>query len=147
MDQRKAYLGERICRKCKKMIHEKSLHDYCPACYKKVEDIFNRIREYLRKYPGATAFEMEQRLDIPIHVINNFVKDGRLVEIPNAYLNMECLRCGCLLISAHHKYCPTCEEAIKRDLEKAKESLRIGVENNEAAGAKMRYKTHIRKND
>ncbi|AOY77039.1 hypothetical protein [Clostridium formicaceticum] len=147
MDKHKGYLGGRTCRRCKKIINEKSLYDYCAECYKKVEDVFNSIREYLREYPGATAFEMEQRLGIPIHVINNFVRDGRLIEIPNAYLNMECLRCGCLLISAHHKYCPVCEIAIKKELEKAKESLTISMEKSENEGAKMHYKAHTRKSD
>lgn len=104
-------------------VHENSLREYCDRCYKIVEEVFDKIREYLKEYPGATAYEMNQRLGIPIYVINNFVRDGRLIEIPNEYLNIECLRCGNLLLSAHHKYCPICEVEMKRDLEKAKEEL------------------------
>jgi len=63
------------CRKCKTPIHENSLHDYCNRCYGIVEEVFDKIKEYLQRYPGATAYEMEQRLDIPIYVINNFIKD------------------------------------------------------------------------
>jgi len=111
------------CRRCKTPIHENSLREYCDRCYGIVEEVFDKIREYLRDYPGATAYEMEQRLEIPIHVINNFVKDGRLVEVSNEYLNIECLRCGCLLLSAYHKYCPICESEMKKDIQKAKEEL------------------------
>lgn len=120
---RKSGIRLKTCKRCKAVIHENSLREYCSRCYKIVEEVFDKIREYLRKYPGATSFEMEQRLEIPIHVINNFIKEGRLIEIPNENLNIECLRCGTLLLSVYYKYCPKCEDEMKRDLLKAKESL------------------------
>lgn len=134
----------RTCKKCRVGINENSLHDYCETCYKKIQEVFEKIREYLRQYPGATAYEMEQRLGIPVHVINNFVKDGRLIEIPNEYLNVECIRCGCLLLSAHHKYCPTCEVQIHKEIESAKETLKIYSKDDEMKG-KMHLKIYTRK--
>lgn len=134
----------RTCKRCKSFIHENSLHDYCTECIKKVEEVFDKIREYLREYPGATAFEMEQRLGISAHIITNFVRDGRLIEIPNEYLNMECLRCGCLLLSAHHKYCPICEIAIQKEIEIAKQSLTAFEKNDDVTG-KMRFRAYNKK--
>ena len=130
----------RTCRKCKAFVHENSLHDYCPACYKKVEDVFDQIRQYLREYPGATSFEIEQRLGIPMHVVNNFVKDGRLIEIDNPFLNLECVRCGCLLLSAHHKYCPTCELQMLRELQHAKADLEVSTAPKVRETGKMRFR-------
>lgn len=130
--------GLKTCRRCKTPIHENSLQEYCSRCYKVIEDVFDKIREYLREYPGATAYEMEQRLEIPVHVINNFVKDGRLVEIPNGYLNIQCARCGCLLLSAHHKYCPSCEVDMRRGIQKAKDEL-----SNQVAPTKDSGKMHL----
>ncbi|GAB6087767.1 hypothetical protein [Alkaliphilus crotonatoxidans] len=129
----------KTCRRCKKIIHENSLQDFCSSCLKHVEEIFDQIREYLREYPGATAFEIEQRLGIPIHVVNNFVKDGRLIEVPNEFLNVECQRCGCLLLSSHHKYCPKCEYEMLKDLEKAKSDM--GDVEIKVKG-KMRFRTY-----
>ena len=129
----------RTCRKCKSIIHENSLHEYCERCYGKIEEIFEKIRVYLKEFPGATAHEIYQREGIPVHVTNNFVKDGRLVEIPNEHLNMECLRCGCLLLSVHHKYCPTCELAMIRELNAAKDSIQLVNEFKQEG--KMRYKS------
>ncbi len=135
----------RTCRKCKAYLHENSLHDYCPSCYKKVEEVFEQIRQYLREYPGATSFEIEQRLGIPMHVVNNFVKDGRLIEIDNPYLNLECQRCGCLLLSAHHKYCPTCELEMLRELQGAKEKLEGSEAPKIKETGKMRFREYSRK--
>ncbi len=130
----------KTCRKCRAPIHENSLHEYCSSCMKIVEDIFEKIRDYLREYPGSTSFEIEQRLGIPLHVVNNFIKDGRLVEITNEFINLQCLRCNCLLLSAHHKYCPTCEEEMVRDLQKAKDSLTTKPKKDETS--KMRFRTY-----
>lgn len=122
----------RTCRKCKTIIEEKSLHDYCPECYKKIEEVFMRIREYIEAYPGATAFEIEQETGIPYHVVNNFVHEGRLIEIPNEYLNIECKGCGCLLLSAHHKYCPECRKKLEKDIEETKQQLNYKLSNENA---------------
>ena len=113
----------RTCRKCNTIIEEKSLYDYCPECFKKIEKVFQEIREYIETFPGATAFEIEQETGIPYHVVNNFVREGRLVEIPNEYLNIECKGCGCLLLSAQHKFCPECRRKLETDFEKAKQQL------------------------
>ncbi|KAB3537356.1 hypothetical protein F8154_03435 [Alkaliphilus pronyensis] len=130
----------RACKKCKAPVHENSIYDYCSSCIKLVEDTFDSIREYLRQYPNSTAFEIEQRLGIPIHVVNNYVRDGRLVEIPNEFLNLVCTRCGCLLLSAHHKYCPQCEVKMLREMEDAKSELKSNIEVSKKG--KMRFKTY-----
>ena len=125
----------RTCKKCKKQISDQSIREYCSECFEKVQAVFDKIDAYLKEYPGATAFEIEQETHIPYHVINNFVREGRLIEIPNEYLNMECKRCGCLLLSAHYEYCPGCREKIKKEMEWAKTQLRTHID------AKMHIKS------
>lgn len=129
----------RVCKKCRAAISEKSLYDYCPECYKKIEAVFDKIRTYLEECPGATAFEISQETGVPYHVVNNFVKDGRLVEIPNEYLNMECKRCGCLILSANSQYCPSCRQEMEKEMELAKKELRKSIYGD----AKM-YMSHRR---
>lgn len=127
MKQRnQAHIGTKIrtCKKCRDIISENALYDYCPKCFKRIDEVFSKIKEYLAEYPGATSFEMEQELGIPYHVINNFVREGRLVEIPNEYIHIECKGCGCLLLSAHHKYCPSCRSKLEEEIEKAKNQFK-----------------------
>ncbi|QEK12763.1 hypothetical protein FQB35_10720 [Crassaminicella thermophila] len=126
MNNKRYYNGVlvRTCKRCKTVIEENSIVDYCPECFKKIEAVFEKIESYLKEYPGATAFEIAQETGVPYHIINNFVRDGRLIEIPNEYLNMECKRCGCLLLSVHHEYCPDCRKEIEKEIELAKMQLR-----------------------
>lgn len=140
MKKKQSTLNVKTCRRCKKIIDSHSIHVYCTECSKTIEKIFDRIREYLNEYPGATAFEIEQRLNIPIHVVNNFVKDGRLIEVPNEFLNVECQRCGTLLLSSHHKFCPQCEYQMLKDLEKAKSDIENAPTIKEQG--KMRFRTY-----
>ncbi|AOT72200.1 zinc ribbon domain-containing protein [Geosporobacter ferrireducens] len=114
----------RTCRKCREAIPENALYDYCPKCFKRIDEVFTKIRDYLAQYPGATSFEMEQELGIPHHIISNFVREGRLVEIPNDYVHIECKGCGCLLLSAHHKFCPSCRSKLEAEIESAKNQLK-----------------------
>ena len=120
-------LKMRLCRRCKTPIDERVLHDYCPDCFKRVEKIFEKIENYLKKYPGATAFEIEQETQVPYSIIQGFIKEGRLLEIPNEYLNVDCLGCGCLLLSAHHRYCPDCREILKKEVEAAGRDLKTKI--------------------
>jgi ribosomal protein L37E len=123
---RKTYnLGIHIkkCNRCKKPIDANSIRPYCDKCYKIIEDTFETIREYLDKFPGATAFEIEMETGIPYYVTMNFVREGRLIEIPNEFINIECKRCGRLLLSAHYKYCPECRIELERNLNRAKNDL------------------------
>lgn len=122
----------RVCKRCKKPIDERQLYDYCPDCFKKIEEVFERIAEYLKEYPGATAFEIEQELKIPYHVIQNFIKEERLIEIPNEYLNVACLGCGRLLLSAHHRYCPECRSKLQKEAEAAGAELQSRMNNQRA---------------
>ncbi|KAB3527596.1 hypothetical protein [Alkaliphilus serpentinus] len=131
----------KVCRKCRAPLHENSLHNYCEACFRKVEETFDKIRDYLKEYPASTSFEIQQRLGISMHIINNYIKDGRLIEIPNEFLNLECAKCGCLLLSAHHKFCPPCEIEMIRSLDKAKEDLASNKIDIKETG-KMRFRTY-----
>ncbi|WP_053956508.1 hypothetical protein [Inediibacterium massiliense] len=141
-NQRKYTKGIQIrtCKRCKKPINENSLYDYCPDCFKRIEEVFDKIEDYLSEYPGATAFEIEQETGVPYYVINNFIRDGRLLEIPNEYLNFECKRCGCLLLSAHHKYCPRCRKELEKEIELAKTQLKMSMNDHDKAKMHIKHR-------
>ena len=47
---------------------------------KELEEMFKRIKTYLNLNPKRTKFQVSGALNIPIEVINEFIKDGRLDE-------------------------------------------------------------------
>ena len=44
------------CIRCKKLIQDNTIRDYCDVCYEVYDKFFDKIREYLKNHPMATAF-------------------------------------------------------------------------------------------
>ncbi|SHK63061.1 hypothetical protein [Paramaledivibacter caminithermalis] len=122
------------CLKCNKLIPDGSIRDYCDICYEVYEKIFDKIREYLREYPLATAFEVSEYTGIDHKIIKDFVREGRLIELESEEVNVSCKRCGILILSKYHEYCPKCERTILKELNGLKGYF-VKSEN-----AKMHYK-------
>jgi len=110
----------KYCLKCGKLIPDNTIRDYCHICYEVYEKLFDKIRDYLDKYPNATAFEVSDFTGVDIKVIKNFVKEGRLIEIETDNVNISCKRCGKLLLSKYHEYCPKCKADMLKDLNNAR---------------------------
>lgn len=108
------------CLKCGKIIPDNTIRDYCDICYEVYEKLFEKIRNYLEKYPNATAFEVSEYTGIDHKIIKSFVKEGRLIEIESELINISCKRCGALILSKYHEYCPKCENAILKELNNIK---------------------------
>lgn len=104
------------CLRCKKPIPDNNIRDYCDICYEVYEKVFDKIREYLREYPMATAFEVSEYTGIDHGIIKNFVREGRLIEIEAEEVNISCKRCGTLILSKYHEYCPKCERNLLKEL-------------------------------
>jgi len=104
------------CLKCGKLILDNNIRDYCDVCYEVYEKIFDKIREYLRENPLATAFEVSEYTGVDHKIIKGFVKEGRLIEIDTESVNVACKRCGALILSKHHEYCPNCEKTLFKEL-------------------------------
>ncbi|RKD25401.1 hypothetical protein SAMN02745883_02323 [Caminicella sporogenes DSM 14501] len=108
------------CLKCGKLIPDNSIRDYCDICYEVYEKLFDKIRDYLEEFPNATAFEVSEYTGIDLKIIKGFVNEGRLIEIENESVNVTCKRCGALILSKYHEYCPKCEKALLKELNSIK---------------------------
>ncbi len=104
------------CIRCKKLIPDNQIRDYCDICYGIYEKFFDKIRNYLNEFPMATSFEVSEYTGIDHKIIKNFVKEGRLIEIESDDLNINCKRCGSLILSKYHEYCPKCEKKLLKEL-------------------------------
>ncbi|WIF95555.1 hypothetical protein [Caminicella sporogenes] len=108
------------CLKCGKLIPDNSIRDYCDICYEVYEKLFDKIRDYLEEFPNATAFEVSEYTGIDLKIIKGFVNEGRLIEIENESVNVTCKRCGALILSKYHEYCPKCKKALLKELNSIK---------------------------
>ncbi len=100
------------CKWCGKAFQNK-YSNICPECAKKDEDYFQRVRTYLRDYPGSKIDEVEQMTDVSRKRITRYLREGR-IELVEANGALTCLKCGNPIKSG--LYCDTCFKEHKDSL-------------------------------
>ena len=95
------------CVKCKRLFSYYKKYPFCNSCD---DQIFGKIKEYLKEHEGANAYQLSIDTEIPLQTIIMYIRDQRLQE----YLKdaCVCIVCG-KLIEKKQKYCPRCLELIK----------------------------------
>ncbi len=95
----------------------KSLRPICPSCYKKEEEAFEIVYQFLRKQKNreATISEIVEATGVEEELIIKFVKENRLrtSQFPN--LSFPCEQCGEPIVSG--KVCSTCSNKLLKALE------------------------------
>lgn len=69
------------CLRCKKNIAYNSI-DLCDECR---TYYFKTIRSYLEENKNCNNIELSRNLEIPLKVINYFIKEGDLIDSSNKY--------------------------------------------------------------
>ncbi|MGE5553704.1 MAG: MerR family transcriptional regulator [Betaproteobacteria bacterium] len=82
----------RNCIRCGKVFMYVSKR-VCPACQKEMDEIFEKVRVFVKAHPGATVAEISAALEIDEQLINEFVREGRFDVVTEA-LTVYCERCG-----------------------------------------------------
>lgn len=105
----------RNCRKCGKIYNYIGGMPICPLCRQKDEEDYQRVKEYLYQYPGATLSEVSTELGVAVETIKRYLRDGRLEIIgEDGNLFLECESCGKAIRSG--RFCDECERDISREL-------------------------------
>ncbi|PHV69838.1 hypothetical protein CS063_13445 [Sporanaerobium hydrogeniformans] len=104
----------RVCRRCKKMYQHISGPSVCPQCKKKEEEMFQKVKEYLRENPGASMQEVSIETDTPVGLIESFLRQGRLQIAPGSPITLSCESCGIKILSG--RYCDRCSSAVNESI-------------------------------
>lgn len=95
------------CKKCNKIFNYFSGPILCRECDK---EVFNLIKNYIENNKFANASIISKELNIPIKIVNDYIRDNRIVEIRKD-INL-CLLCK-NPISDNSNYCSKCNTKIK----------------------------------
>lgn len=83
----------------------------CPKCLQQEEDLFDRVDEYLKKYPGANLELVSEGTGISKEIILDFIRRGRLVTLKAEGL-LRCEICGKKIDQG--RICGDCAEQLTR---------------------------------
>jgi len=104
------------CPKCGDIYVVNNLRDICPKCYKKEEEDYEKVYQFIRKKQNRTA-PMEQvvaNTGVEKSLIYKWIKKGRikLSQFPN--LGYPCAKCGTQIREG--KLCQNCLTDIQSDM-------------------------------
>ena len=113
------------CRRCRKIfMYGDTGPKICDACKKIEDEEFEKVRAFVRDFPGATAQEVSRETGVPTHLIYRFLKEGRLEVAESSPIKLQCENCGVRIKSG--RFCITCSKRLASDM------IRVGRTLNDA---------------
>lgn len=113
------------CKKCGTRYSYKAFGEYeCPECGFIEYDEYGKIRKFLDDNGPQPAVAISKATKIPVPVINQYLREGRL-EIPDgSEIFISCEICGADI--RFGRYCPQCASKLAKDLQSALMPSEIG---------------------
>jgi flagellar operon protein (TIGR03826 family) len=109
------------CRRCGRIFNQVR-RNICPACVAEEDKAFEVVRAYLRQHRDATMAEVTDATEVPVDMIIDMIRDGRLILRDNPNMNYPCERCG--KPTQAGRYCAACSKELSASLAAASAELR-----------------------
>ncbi len=106
----------------------------CNECKKLEEEEFEKVRTFVREFPGATVQEVAKETLVPTQLIYRFLKEGKLEVSEESPIALQCENCGSRIKSG--RFCITCSKKLANDMISAGRSLRDVVDKYSDMSAK-----------
>ncbi len=128
------------CRRCKKIFMYAMGPQICEACKKLEDEEFEKVRLFVREYPGATIQEVASATEVPTTLIYRFLKEGKLEVTESSPITLQCENCGSRIKSG--RFCIDCSKRLAKDMINAGRSLQDVLRSEttrEKDGGGLRY--------
>jgi len=109
------------CKRCRKIFMWAMGPQLCEDCKRLEEEDFEKVRRFVREYPGATIQEVSDATEVSQNTIHKYLKEGRLEVTENSPIAIQCENCGARIRSG--RFCPKCSAVLARDMMSAGKSL------------------------
>ena len=78
-----------MCRYCHQVFWHRMKKSVCENCKAKDSELFERIEQYLLKYPNSNAIQIADALKIPPFEVISFIDEGRLTMVKGTFERLE----------------------------------------------------------
>lgn len=116
------------CKKCGRLF-ESFGKEICLYCYQKDEEDYQKVRLFLKEFPGSKITVVEEKTGVNSKTILRYLREGR-IELFEATEDFVCLKCKKPIRSG--MYCESCYKSFKSDVKKT-----FSIQKEEEATAKM----------
>jgi hypothetical protein len=93
----------------------------CPKCKQKEEEMFQVVKEYLRKNPGAAMSIVSEETEVPVSLIESFLRQGRLEVTADSPIALTCEGCGTKIFTG--RFCTKCHSGLVNELSGAAKQI------------------------
>ena len=104
----------RNCRNCRKLFTDYLGRHLCNECLKADEELFDKVRDYIRENPDATIFSTSEACEVSESKIRQWLKEERLEYKAQPGSGLYCEKCGEPISTG--RYCSKCKVALSREL-------------------------------
>lgn len=111
----------RYCKECHRLFQYISGPVVCDACKKKDDEEYEKVRAYLREFPGANMQEVAQQTGVEPRKILRWLKEERLEVCEGSPVALNCEKCGVRIRSG--RFCPECSKALAKEIMQARGEL------------------------
>lgn len=113
------------CRKCGKLFNYISGMPICQGCKEKNEEVFQKVKKYIRENPRADIREVSMECEVEIGQIQQWIREERLEFTDDSPIKLPCENCGAMIRAG--KYCEKCKSSMARNLSSAIEKPKMVV--------------------
>ena len=105
------------CRKCGKLFNYISGMPICQGCKEKNEEVFQKVKKYIRENPRADIREVSMECEVETGQIQQWIREERLEFTDDSPIKLPCENCGAMIRAG--KYCEKCKSSMARNLSSA----------------------------
>ncbi len=98
------------CRVCG-VIMVKIAKDICTKCFKAEEELFAKIKNFLRANPGASITQVAENCECKEEAVHAFIKSGRLERVGLRRIAHQCELCNATIYEG--VMCADCKKKLK----------------------------------
>lgn len=116
------------CARCNKIFMYVTGPRICEDCKKLEDEDFEKVRLFVRDFPGATIPEVSKETGVPSHLIYRFLKEGKLEVTESSPIALLCENCGNRIKSG--RFCVSCSKRLANEMITAGKSLKDDYRKN-----------------
>ncbi|HPW58239.1 MAG TPA: hypothetical protein PLK58_06345 [Candidatus Rifleibacterium sp.] len=106
------------CRVCG-IIMVKLARDVCPTCFRQEEELFQKVKNFLRTNPGASVTQVAEHAGCDEDQVQAFINSGRLERVGLRKVAHPCQLCQKIIYEG--VMCPECKKDLKDQVNNLKE--------------------------
>jgi len=120
----------RYCKECRRIFRYVSGPVLCDECKKKDEEEYERVKAFLKEFPGANMQEVSSATGVKPAKIYRWLKEERLEVSEGSPVALNCERCGVRIRSG--RFCIDCSKLLAKEILQARSDLQRRLERGKA---------------